>query len=82
MCFLENIYILILYINYFIWKKKLYFLFTEKKFFLQKMKKYISNLRNIFLSRKYIFILLKLRGELNNLVLKVSEAPNMWYSLN
>ena len=82
MCFLENIYILILYINYFIWKKKLYFFFTEKRFFLQKMKKYISNLRNIFLSRKYIFILLKLRGELNNLVLKVSEAPNMWYSLN
>ena len=24
----------------------------------------------------------KLRGELNNLVLKVSEAPNLWYSLN
>ena len=63
-------------------EKKIIFFFTEKKFFLQKMKKYISNLRNIFLSRKYIFILLKLRGELNNLVLKVSEAPNMWYSLN
>ena len=26
--------------------------------------------------------LLKRRGELNDLVLKVSEAPNLWYSLN
>ena len=34
-----------------------------------------------FLDHKKIN-LLKLRCELNNLVLKVSEGPNLWYSLN
>ena len=38
--------------------KNLYWFFLLKKLFLQKMKKR-SHLRNIFLSRKYIFILKK-----------------------
>ena len=76
--------------NNFIWKKKIILIFfcLLKKLFLQKMKKIYISFEKYFLSRKYIFIwswkiyLLKLPGELNNLVLKVSEAPNMWYSLN
>ena len=59
-------------------EKKFYTdLFLLKKFFLQKMKTiYIE----IFFYPENT--LLKLQGELNNLVLKVSEGPNMWYSLN
>ena len=59
-------------------EKKFYTdLFLLKKFFLQKMKTiYIE----IFFYPENT--LLKLRGELNNLVLKVSEGANMWYSLN
>ena len=59
-CFLQNIHYLqkkiILY-----GKKKLYWFFFVywKSFFYRKWKKYISHLRNIFLSRKYIFILQK-----------------------
>ena len=81
--------------NNFIRKKKIILIFFYwKRIFYRKWEKYISHLRNIFLSRKYIFILqkhfswswkiyfLKLRGELNNLILKVLEAPNMWYPLN
>ena len=82
--------------NNFIWKKNLYWFFfclLKKLFFLQKMKKtYISFEKYFFIqkihihSAKKIFFdhkkYIKLRGELNNLVLKVSEAPNMWYYLN
>ena len=59
-------------------EKKFYTdLFLLKKIFLQKMKTiYIE----IFFYPENT--LLKLRGELNNLVLKVSEGANMWYSLN
>ena len=59
-------------------EKKFYTdLFLLKKFFLQKTKTiYIE----IFFYPENT--LLKLRGELNNLVLKVSEGANMWYSLN
>ena len=59
-------------------EKKFYTdLFLLKKFFLQKMKTiYIE----IFFYPENT--LLKLRGELNNLVLKVSEGANMWYSLS
>ena len=70
-------------------QKNIYISF-EKYIFMQKM--FVTNKIQIFL--KYIFILqkknffdhkkksLKLRCELNNLVLKFSEASNMWYSLN
>ena len=58
MCFLQNIHLqkkIILY-----GKKNLYwFFFTEKTFFIENEKKNISHLRNIFLSRIYIFILQK-----------------------
>ena len=59
-------------------EKKFYTdLFLLKKFFLQKTKTiYIE----IFFYPENT--LLKLRGELNNLVLKVSEGANMWYSPN
>ena len=41
-------------------KKKFILIFlTEKTFFTENEKKYMSHLRNIFLSRKYIFILQK-----------------------
>ena len=42
-------------------EKKFYidFFFTEKTFFTENEKKHMSHLRNIFLSRKYIFILQK-----------------------
>ena len=58
-CFLQNIHYLqkkiILY-----GKTILYwFFFNWKSFFYRKWKKYISHLRNIFLSRNYIFILQK-----------------------
>ena len=47
--------------NNFIWKKNFISIFFVywKSFFYRKWKKYISHLRNIFLSRKYIFILQK-----------------------
>ena len=69
MCFLQNIHYM---------EKKFYTdLFLLKKFFLPKMKTiYIE----IFFYPENT--LLKLRGELNNLVLKVSEGANMWYSLS
>ena len=51
--------------------KKIYISF-EKYFFIQKI--YIHSAK-----KNYIFV--KLRGELDDLVLKVSEALNMWYSL-
>ena len=35
-----------------------------------------------YLIIKNTFNLLKLRCEVNNMVLKVSEAPNLWSSLN
>ena len=37
---------------------------------------YSSCKKNFFDHKKYIC------GELNNLLLKVSEAPNLWYSIN
>ena len=80
--------------NNFIWKKKIMLIFfLLEKLFLQKMKKiYISFKKYFFIHKIYIhsakknffdhkkIYLLKLRGELNNLVL--SEAPNMWYPLS
>ena len=60
MCFLQNIHYL--QKKQFYMEKKIYinfFLFTEKGFFTENEKKYISHLRNIFLFRKYIFILQK-----------------------
>ena len=47
------------------------YIFTQKMFVLQK---------RIFFIRKIIFV--KIRCELNNLVRKVSEAVNLWYSLH
>ena len=56
----------------------------QKMFVLQI--KYKSFLTYIYSAKKLSLlikkILSKLRCELNNLVLKVSEAPNLWYSLN
>ena len=56
----------------------------QKMFVLQI--KYKSFLTYIYSAKKLSLlikkILSKLRCELNNLVLKVSEAPNLWYSLH
>ena len=78
--------------NNFIWKKKFILIFFGllKKLFLQKTKKiYISFEKYFFIQKIYIHSAKKFfdhknifRGELNNLLFKVSEAPNMWYSLN
>ena len=65
-----------------------FFLFTEKACFTENEKNiyliceiffYPENIYSFCKTKVY---LLNLRGELNNLVLKVSEEPNMWYSLN
>ena len=58
--------------------EKIYMTF-EKYFFIQKI--HIHSAKKFFLIIKNIS-LLKLRVEHNDLVLKVSEAPNMLYSLN
>ena len=69
-------------------KKILFDFFLLKKLFLQKIKKvYVSFEKFFYPENTYSFCeknfliikiyLLKLRGELNNLVLKVSEARNM-----
>ena len=47
---------------------------------IQIFLKYIFILQKKFFDHKNIY-LLKFCGEINNLVLKVSEAPNLWYSL-
>ena len=73
------------------WKCKNIYISFEKYIFMQKMFvlqiKYKSFLnmysfckKDFFWSEKIYF--LKFRCELNNLVLKVSEAPILWYSLN
>ena len=63
--------------KHFLQKMKTIYISFEKYFFIQKI--HIHSAKKIFFDhKKYI----KLRGELNNLVLKVSEAPNMWYYLN
>ena len=60
------------------------YIFIQKMFVLQtKYKSFI----NIFILQKNCFWswkinLLEIRCERNNLVLKVSEVPNLWYSLN
>ena len=73
------------------WKCKNIFISFEKYLFMQKMFvlqiKYKSSLNYIHSAKKIFFwsykiYLWKLRCELNNLVLKVSGAPNLWYSLN
>ena len=61
------------------------YIFTQKMFALKI--KYKSFLNICSFCKKYFFdhkkiYLLKFRSELNNLVLKVSEAANLWYSLN
>ena len=60
------------------------YIFTQKMFVLQIKYKSFSNIysfckKRFFDHKKY---LLKLCCELNNLVFKVSEAANLWYSLN
>ena len=63
--------------KHFLQKMKSIYISFEKCFFIQKI--HIHSAKKYFFDhKKYI----KLRGELNNLVLKVSEAPNMWYYLN
>ena len=65
--------------------------FTEKNYI--SFQKYIFTQKIFVLQIKYEYIfiqqkknldqfLLKLHWELNNLVFKVSEATNLWYSLN
>ena len=80
----KNLYAKKLYIDFFLLEKlylkkmkKIYISF-EKYFFYQKI--YIHSAKKEFLIIKNMFD--KIYGELNNLVLQVSEAPNMWYSLN
>ena len=62
---------------------EIYF-YTENVCVTNKIKIF---LKYIFILQKNFFLiikiyLLKLRCELNNLVRKVSEAANLWYSLN
>ena len=62
---------------------EIYF-YTENVCVTNKIKIF---LKYIFILQKNFFLiikiyLLKLRCELNNLVLKVLEAANLWYSLN
>ena len=60
------------------------YIFTQKMFMLLIKYKSFVNIysfckKNYFGHKKY---LLKLRCELNNLFLRVSETANLWYSLN
>ena len=61
---------------YLIWK--IIFLYRKCLFYKQKYKSFW----NIYSFCKKNVLIMKNIFELNNLVLKVSEAPNLWYSLN
>ena len=78
-CFLQNIHYLEKKI--FLYEKKVLYwkLILLKKTFFTEKNIYIHSAKKLFWSQKVY--LLKLRGELNNLVFKVLEAPNLWYSL-
>ena len=59
-------------------------IFMQKMFVLQIKYKSFLNIYS-FCKKTFLIIkiyLLKLRCELHNLVLKVSEPPNLWYILN
>ena len=58
-----------------------YTLIAEKDNFIWKKNYSFCKKKKKKFDHKNIY-LLKVCGELNNLVLKVSEAPNMWYSVN
>ena len=62
---------------YLIWK--IYF-YTENNYVTNKILNIYSFCKNFFFIIKNIFV--KFRCERSNLVLKVSEGPNLMYSLN
>ena len=62
------------------------YILMQKMFVLQIKYKSFLNIcsfcKKKFFDHRNKLYLLKLRCELNNLVLKVLEAPNLWYFLN